>query len=55
MEPGLKKAAAPAQEDGGDSDEDWSRGGKTSKGKKGGKAKKGVSILASLVGLGRKG
>ena len=45
MDPGQKKAAASAQEDGGDSDEDWSRGGKTFKSKKGGKAKKGVSVL----------
>ena len=52
MEPGPKKAAASAQEDGGDSDEGWSRGGKTSKGKKGGKAKRGVIILVLLGDLG---
>ena len=51
MEPGQKKAAVSAQEDGGDSDEDWSRGGKTSKSKKGSKAKKGVITLVSPVGL----
>ena len=39
---GPKKASAAAQDDGADSDEDWSRGGKASKGKKGGKAKKSV-------------
>ena len=49
MDPGQKKAAASAQEDGGDSDDDWSRGGKTSKSKKGGKAKKGVSVLVLPV------
>ena len=48
MGPGQKKAATSAQEDGGDSDEDWSRGGKTSKSKKGGKAKKGVNLLLVL-------
>ena len=53
-EPGPKKAAASPQEDDGDSDNDWSRGGKPSKGKKGGKAKKGASILVSFAGLGYK-
>ena len=56
MDPGQKKAATSAQEDGGDSDEDWSRGGKTSKSKKGGKAKKGVNLLLVLpvvLGKGR--
>ena len=39
-----RKASAAAQDDGADSDEDWSRGGKASKGKKGGKAKKAVRL-----------
>ena len=43
------KAAAAAPDDG-DSDEDWSRGSKASRGKKGGKAKKPVrpSCLSPL-------